>query len=107
MRMGTRRPMTLRLGMRRRILGRVLLSAGAHGPEIEPWRMELWASNALVDYAKGATTAELAPMVTLNRHTIGTQRERESPFLDSPASVNRYFSTTSLVGTAGFEPATP
>ena len=41
------------------------------------------------------------------RHTIGTPRKRESPSLDSPASVNRYFSTTSLVGTAGFEPATP
>ena len=40
-------------------------------------------------------------------HTIGTQRERESPTLDSPALVNRCHRTTSQVGTAGFEPATP
>ena len=41
------------------------------------------------------------------RHTIGTQRKRESPSLDSPISLTDCLKATYTVGTAGFEPATP
>ena len=51
--------------------------------------------------------SEIHRPARLIRHTIGTQRKRESPSMDSPIFVKRYRRTTSQVGTAGFEPATP
>ena len=57
--------------------------------------------------AKRLVMRERVSQPSLTRHTIGTQSKRESPSLDSPVLVNPYQGTTSTVGTAGFEPATP
>ena len=66
------------------------------------WRYALPTRHWQCKKATGVSVTRCA-----NRHTIGTQRKRESPSLDSPAPVSRYCRTTSPVGAAGLEPATP